>query len=94
MFKIDFLLNNNKKGSLNNDYSTIIMLKYYKSTLSFCTTHYQKLGVSPNDTIDIIKAAYIKLAKLHHPDVNSEGNETKFKEITNAYNILKDPIKK
>ena len=47
------------------------MLKYYKSTFSFCTTHYQKLGVSPNDKIDIIKAAYIKLAKLHHPDVTS-----------------------
>lgn len=67
---------------------------YYKLTLSFCTTHYQKLGVLPSDKIDIIKAAYIKLAKLHHPDVNQQENETKFKEITNAYNILKDPIKR
>ncbi|CAD8188803.1 unnamed protein product [Paramecium pentaurelia] len=69
------------------------MLKKYK-TFSFCTTLYQKLGVQPNDSIDAIKSAYIKLAKLYHPDVNLAQKDQEFKEITNAYNILKDPIKR
>ncbi|CAD8204655.1 unnamed protein product [Paramecium octaurelia] len=69
------------------------MLSKYK-TFSFCSTLYSKLGVSPNDSIDTIKSAYIKLAKLYHPDVNFAQKEQEFKEITNAYNILKDPIKR
>ncbi|CAD8170339.1 unnamed protein product [Paramecium octaurelia] len=69
------------------------MLKKYK-TFSFCTTLYQKLGVQSNDSIDSIKSAYIKLAKLYHPDVNLAQTEQEFKEITNAYNILKDPVKR
>ncbi|CAD8090629.1 unnamed protein product [Paramecium sonneborni] len=69
------------------------MLKKFQ-TFSFCTTLYQKLGVQPSDSIDTIKSAYIKLAKIYHPDVNLEQKEQEFKEITNAYNILKDPAKR
>lgn len=51
--------------------------------------HYQTLGVNQNASIDEIKAAYRKLAKEHHPDRN--GDPTKFKQVSDAYEELKDP---
>lgn len=58
--------------------------------------YYEVLGVSKNASDDEIKKAYRKLAKMHHPDVN-KGNtsaETKFKEASEAYEILSDSSKK
>lgn len=50
---------------------------------------YEVLGVSQDCTNEQIKAAYIKLAKEYHPDINkSEGAEDKFKSITVAYEAL------
>ena len=51
---------------------------------------YEVLGVSPNATDDEIKAAYRKLAKKYHPDLNggSAEAEAKMKEVNEAYNIL------
>ena len=51
---------------------------------------YSTLGVEKNDSIDTIKKAYKKLAFIHHPDKNKDNveAENKFKEISNAYNIL------
>ncbi|NRB10220.1 MAG: molecular chaperone DnaJ [Rickettsiaceae bacterium] len=57
---------------------------------------YEVLGVSKSASSSEIKKAYLKLAKEHHPDRNA-GNkdaEKKFKEISEAYDILKDPQKK
>jgi len=54
---------------------------------------YSLLGVSKTSSDKEIKSAYRKLAKKWHPDVNP-GNtaaESKFKEITAAYNLLSDP---
>jgi DnaJ-class molecular chaperone len=53
--------------------------------------HRKTLGVSGNSTPDEIKAAYRKLAKLHHPDNNSNDPEAarKFREVTDAYKALK-----
>jgi DnaJ family protein A protein 2 len=54
--------------------------------------HYQALGVEQNSSQDEIKKAYRKLAVQHHPDKG--GNENKFKEISEAYDILGTPQKK
>lgn len=57
--------------------------------------HYQTLGVAENATPDEIKKAYRKLALVYHPDRNKEsGAEEKFKEISEAYEILGDAKKK
>lgn len=51
---------------------------------------YEVLGLSPGATDDEIKAAYRKLAKKYHPDLNggSAQAEAKMKEVNEAYNIL------
>ena len=49
--------------------------------------YYQALGVNKNSSADEIKQAFRKLAHQHHPDKQS-GNEGKFKEINEAYQVL------
>ncbi|CAH2076062.1 unnamed protein product, partial [Thlaspi arvense] len=59
------------------------------------TDFYSVLGVSKNATKAEIKSAYRKLARSYHPDVNKDsGAEDKFKEISNAYEILSDDEKR
>lgn len=55
--------------------------------------YYEVLGVSKSATADEIKRAYRKLAMEHHPDKHG-GDDAKFKEIGEAYDVLKDPQKK
>ncbi len=53
---------------------------------------YDALGVSRSATADEIQRAYRKLARQYHPDVNkSPDAESRFKEISEAYDVLSDP---
>jgi curved DNA-binding protein len=57
--------------------------------------YYEILGVKREATADDIKTAYRKLARKYHPDVSKEKDaETKFKEMAEAYETLKDPEKR
>ena len=57
--------------------------------------YYEVLGVSKQASDEEIKKAYKTLAKKYHPDVSTEANaEEKFKEINEAYEVLKDPQKR
>lgn len=55
--------------------------------------YYDVLGVSKSASADEIKKAFRRLAVQHHPDKQG-GDETKFKEINEAYEVLKDPSKR
>jgi curved DNA-binding protein len=53
---------------------------------------YEILGVPRTATQDEIQRAYRKLARQHHPDVNKNPDaEDRFKEISEAYDVLSDP---
>jgi curved DNA-binding protein len=57
--------------------------------------YYKTMGVARDATQDEIKRAYRKLARKFHPDVSKEPDaETRFKEVGEAYEVLKDPEKR
>jgi curved DNA-binding protein len=57
--------------------------------------YYGIIGVPRDATVDDIKRAYRRLARKHHPDVNKEPQaEARFKELGEAYEVLKDPVKR
>ncbi|MBI2844291.1 MAG: DnaJ domain-containing protein [Armatimonadetes bacterium] len=58
--------------------------------------YYQILGIARNASNKEIKQAYRRLARKHHPDVNpgDKSSEEKFKEISEAYEVLSDKEKR
>ncbi|MCW9079561.1 MAG: DnaJ domain-containing protein, partial [Gammaproteobacteria bacterium] len=57
--------------------------------------YYAVMGVARDATQDEIKRAYRKLARKFHPDVSKAADaEVRFKELGEAYEVLKDPEKR
>jgi len=57
--------------------------------------YYEIMGVNHEATQDEVKRAYRKLARKYHPDVSKEVDaEEKFKQLSEAYEVLKDPEKR
>lgn len=58
--------------------------------------YYDILGISRSSSSQELKKAYLKLAKKYHPDknINDKNSEQKFKELSEAYDILKDDQKR
>lgn len=63
--------------------------------LSNGKNYYEILGVTPDSDVSEIKAAYRKLARKYHPDVNDSAEAVaKFKAVTEAYETLSDNVKR
>lgn len=57
--------------------------------------YYEVLGVSRSSDAEAVKRAYRKLARKYHPDVSKEKNaESKFKEVQEAYEVLRNTEKR
>lgn len=57
--------------------------------------YYKIMGVSKDATDKDIKTAYRRLARKYHPDISKESNaEEQFKEMGEAYEVLRDPVKR
>ena len=57
--------------------------------------YYKVMGVARDATEAQIKQAYRKLARKYHPDVSKEPNaEARFKEVGEAYEVLRSPEKR
>jgi curved DNA-binding protein CbpA len=56
--------------------------------------YYAILEVSPSATAVEIKRSYRRLARLHHPDLNQDALDTHIKRLNEAYEVLRDPLKR
>ena len=63
---------------------------------NYTDNYYSALGVSRNADLKEIKAAFRRLARQYHPDLNPDDpiSAEKFKQISQAYDILSDPAKR
>ncbi|CAK9164890.1 unnamed protein product [Ilex paraguariensis] len=69
--------------------------RFGRLVVAAAADYYSTLGVTKSASVKEIKAAYRRLARQYHPDVNKEPGATeKFKEISAAYEVLSDDKKR
>ena len=56
--------------------------------------HYETLQISPNAEPETVHRVYRLLAQRLHPDNQETGNDTRFRQLTEAYEVLSDPQKR
>jgi curved DNA-binding protein CbpA len=56
--------------------------------------HYAVLGISKDADQAAVRRAFRKLARRYHPDVGEGSSSDRFREITEAYETLRDPIRR
>jgi curved DNA-binding protein CbpA len=56
--------------------------------------YYKILEVSPTATSGEIKRSYRRLARLYHPDLNQKALDSHIKRLNEAYEVLRDPVKR
>src|SRR6185437_4852076 len=53
--------------------------------------HYEILQISPNAEPETVQRVYRMLAQRYHPDNQETGDDTRFREVTEAYRVLSEP---
>lgn len=56
--------------------------------------YYELLEISPKASSETIERIFRYFAMRYHPDNRDTGNESRFNEIVEAHNTLKDPVKR
>lgn len=56
--------------------------------------YYAVLGVSSQATLEQIKQAYRRLARLYHPDLNQAADQQRIRDLNEAYDVLSDVAKR
>ena len=56
--------------------------------------YYAALGVKSDATLEQIKQAYRRLARLHHPDLNKDAQDGRIKQLNEAYAVLSNTAKR
>jgi curved DNA-binding protein CbpA len=56
--------------------------------------YYEILEISPNANLETIERIFRHLARRYHPDNANTGDASRFSEVVEAYNTLKDPVKR
>ena len=56
--------------------------------------YYAILGVTSEATLEQIKRAYRRLARLHHPDLNKDAQEDRIKQLNEAYAVLSNTARR